>query len=196
MWLRLDSIMLWIQIIAEAHARKGISDEELELWHEYSRKYITLMDRLIKRFEWNEESNRMRDDIDAMEKDVEKVTRKAMSNLLGFTYPPSENAVIFAFGRLYGLLEPVLARALMEEDSFDRLEFRAEYPDAEIVKGDKRLRIEFETHSSEFKRHFHDEKGCNLIICWMHDWHECPLKVLDLHELTVYETPTVAKRAL
>lgn len=187
MWLRLDSIMLWEYVIAEAHTRKRIGDEELKLWREYFRKYHEFMDRLVEKIEGDEESKRISNEMDAMEKDVEKIKGKAMSSLLSFTYPYSENAVIFAFGFLYKWLEPVLARALMEEDSFDKLEFRTEYPDAEVVRGDKRLRIEFETHSREFKRHLHDEKGCDLIVCWIHDWHECPLKVLDLHELTVYE---------
>jgi hypothetical protein len=38
-----------------------------------------------------------------------------------------------------------------------------------------RARIEFEFKASSFKEHGHDPNGCDLIICWINDWPECPL---------------------
>lgn len=44
----------------------------------------------------------------------------------------------------------------------------------------QRVRIEFEYASSNFRQHGHDPKQCDLIVCWEHDWDECPLEVLEL----------------
>ena len=46
----------------------------------------------------------------------------------------------------------------------------------------KPVRIEFEYYSSDFKRHDHPVEGCDLIVCWKHDWPDCPLEVLELSE--------------
>ena len=43
-----------------------------------------------------------------------------------------------------------------------------------------RVRIEFEFRSAEFKRHGHDASRCDLIVCWEHNWEECPIEVLEL----------------
>jgi hypothetical protein len=39
------------------------------------------------------------------------------------------------------------------------------------------LRIEFEYESKNFKLHGHDPKGCDMIVCWRHNWKECPAEV-------------------
>lgn len=44
----------------------------------------------------------------------------------------------------------------------------------------RRLLIEFEYRSSNFERHGHNPNGCDLIVCWEHDWPRCPLDVLEL----------------
>lgn len=44
----------------------------------------------------------------------------------------------------------------------------------------QRVRIEFEFKSSSFLRHGHNPDLCDLIVCWEHDWRECPLEVLEL----------------
>jgi len=63
------------------------------------------------------------------------------------------------------------------------------FPDCEAkrqidTKGEKwqRVRIEFEHLSSDFRRHGHPVEGCDLIVCWKHDWPECPLEVVELSE--------------
>ncbi len=45
-----------------------------------------------------------------------------------------------------------------------------------------RARIEFEFKASSFRDHGHDASKCDLIICWINDWHECPLRVIELRE--------------
>lgn len=44
----------------------------------------------------------------------------------------------------------------------------------------QRVRIEFEYVSSNFQQHGHDPHPCDLIVCWEHDWKDCPLEVLEL----------------
>ncbi len=44
----------------------------------------------------------------------------------------------------------------------------------------RHVRIEFEYLSSNFQLHGHDPEGCDLIVCWEHDWHACPLDVIEL----------------
>jgi hypothetical protein len=39
------------------------------------------------------------------------------------------------------------------------------------------LRIEFEYESKNFKLHGHDPKGCDMIVCWKHNWKECPAEI-------------------
>jgi hypothetical protein len=47
----------------------------------------------------------------------------------------------------------------------------------------QRVRIEFEYLSSHFQSHGHDAKGCDLIVCWEHDWAACPLEVIELRSV-------------
>jgi hypothetical protein len=45
------------------------------------------------------------------------------------------------------------------------------------------VRIEFEFRSRNFVVHNHDPKGCDLIVCWEHNWgDECPLEVIVLKD--------------
>jgi hypothetical protein len=47
------------------------------------------------------------------------------------------------------------------------------------------FRIEFEYESLQFKKHGHDPDKCDLIICWRHNWKNCPphIQVLELSKL-------------
>lgn len=90
--------------------------------------------------------------------------------------PINEQGVVFLFG------------LLCEELGFYVEVIRQSFPDciAKRRKGRKRteeweqVRIEFEFASSDFKRHHHDPNGCDLIVCWTHDWKDCPLEVIEL----------------
>ncbi len=87
--------------------------------------------------------------------------------------PVNEQGVVFAFG--------VVA---------ERLGFAVEavttgFPDCEakrrVGQGRwARVRIEFEFQSRAFRDHGHDRKGCDLIVCWEHNWPQCPLEVIEL----------------
>jgi hypothetical protein len=44
----------------------------------------------------------------------------------------------------------------------------------------ERVKIEFEYLSSHFKAHGHNPEQCDLVVCWIHDWEECPLEVIEL----------------
>ena len=47
------------------------------------------------------------------------------------------------------------------------------------------LRIEFEYESKNFKLHGHDPKGCDVIVCWRHNWKDIApdLEVIELCRL-------------
>jgi HNH endonuclease len=47
------------------------------------------------------------------------------------------------------------------------------------------FRIEFEYESLQFKKHGHDPSQCDLIVCWRHNWKNCPpnLQVLELSKI-------------
>lgn len=65
------------------------------------------------------------------------------------------------------------------------------FPDCESMrsisgrKGERwqRVHIEFEYHSSDFKTHGHKIEDCDIIVCWKHDWRECPIQVIELSEV-------------
>jgi hypothetical protein len=97
-------------------------------------------------------------------------------NFRGLQHAPiNEQGVVFLFGMV----------------AFD-LGFVVEgvgtgFPDCEAKRtvsktGDvwERVRIEFEFRSRNFREHGHDPAGCDLIVCWEHNWPECPVEVLEL----------------
>jgi hypothetical protein len=43
-----------------------------------------------------------------------------------------------------------------------------------------KARIEFEFRASSFKQHGHDATQCDFIVCWINDWGDCPIRVIDL----------------
>jgi len=94
----------------------------------------------------------------------------------GLRYAPvNEQGVVYLFG--------VASREL----GFLIESIRTDFPDCEGKRcldpaGAKweHVRIEFEYKSSNFAEHGHDPDGCDLIVCWIHDWQECPLEVLEL----------------
>jgi hypothetical protein len=92
--------------------------------------------------------------------------------------PINELGVVFLFGMLSGEL------------GFTVDIVRAGFPDCEALRpaGDgkwQRVRIEFEFESRSFSLHGHDPSGCDVIVCWRHNWIDCPphLEVLELQQL-------------
>jgi hypothetical protein len=49
----------------------------------------------------------------------------------------------------------------------------------------QRLRIELEFESSRFLVHGHDPNECDVIVCWKHNWAECPanIEVIELSSI-------------
>jgi hypothetical protein len=56
------------------------------------------------------------------------------------------------------------------------------FPDCVAYRQGKRIRIEFEYRSRNFALHRHDPKGCDWIVCWIHDWPSAPshLNIVEL----------------
>jgi hypothetical protein len=87
--------------------------------------------------------------------------------------PTNEAGVIFLFGTLaeqLGLIVTRVQTAFPDCDAMRRVEGGRWQP----------IRIEFEYESRNFLRHGHDAEGCDLIVCWAHNWEECPIEVLEL----------------
>jgi hypothetical protein len=91
--------------------------------------------------------------------------------------PTNEMGVVFLFG------------AMVRDLGYVVTLLQAEFPDCEAlrqVKEDRwqRVRIEFEFESLNFVKHGHDVKGCDMIICWKHNWPDCPVEVVELSKLS------------
>lgn len=96
-------------------------------------------------------------------------------NFRGVVWAPvNELGVVFLFGKIaheLGMYVEVI---------------HPRYPDCiakrYIGKGKwEEVKIEFEFKSSQFR---HDPKECDIIVCWEHDWKECPkdIEVIQLKE--------------
>jgi hypothetical protein len=62
------------------------------------------------------------------------------------------------------------------------------FPDCEAMRRIgperwQRVRIEFEYESKSFHQHGHPSSGCDVIVCWRHNWEECP-KHIEVVELS------------
>jgi hypothetical protein len=95
------------------------------------------------------------------------------------TYAPTNEAgVVLLFGSM--------ARDL----GFAIMRVQAEFPDCEAMREVERnrwqrVRIEFEYESRNFLAHMHSASECDLIVCWSHNWPECPLEVLELQSVSL-----------
>jgi hypothetical protein len=92
--------------------------------------------------------------------------------------PVNENGVIFLFG--------IVAREL----GYSVEVVQKGFPDCEskrqISAGKwQRVRIEFEFESRNFRDHGHPADRCDVIVCWRHNWHDCPshIDVVELSEI-------------
>lgn len=92
--------------------------------------------------------------------------------------PTTEAGVIFAFGMVALSLGFVIVR------------IQPKFPDGEALRemapGQYQLvKIEFELESRNFLKHRHRKDGCEMIVCWRHNWPECPerIEVLELRKM-------------
>lgn len=94
-------------------------------------------------------------------------------NFRGILHEPiNEAGVVMLFG------------AMAQDLGFAVERVVSAFPDCEAkrrtAEGWQRARIEFEFESGNFLKHGHDPAGCDLIVCWEHNWTECPVEVLEL----------------
>ena len=97
----------------------------------------------------------------------------------GLRYAPvNESGVVFIFGMV------------AQELGYSVEVIQAGFPNCEarrkIGTGKwQRVRIEFEYESSDFANKGHATDGCDLIVCWNHNWTNCPaqLEVVELASL-------------
>jgi hypothetical protein len=87
--------------------------------------------------------------------------------------PVNELGVVFVFGMMARRLGFIVHR------------LQAGFPDCiamrEVAPGLwQRVRIEFEFQSRNFKKHKHRKDKCDVIVCWKHNWKDCPLDVVEL----------------
>jgi hypothetical protein len=87
--------------------------------------------------------------------------------------PINEMGVVFLFG------------AVARQMGFVVTRLQQEFPDCEALRQVEpgrwqRVQIEFEFASRNFLVHGHRAEECDLIVCWEHNWEECPLEVVEL----------------
>ena len=90
--------------------------------------------------------------------------------------PINECGVVYLFG------------TMAERLGFVVMQIQSGFPDCEAMRRIDQFRwqrvfIEFEYESRNYRRHRHPMKGCDLIVCWKHNWPECPFEVLELSTL-------------
>ena len=90
--------------------------------------------------------------------------------------PTNEQGVMFLFA------------LLAKELGFVVELIRTEFPDCQALRQVgperwQRMWIEFEYESRNFLKHFHDASKADIIVCWTHNWPECPLPVIELKGL-------------
>ena len=92
--------------------------------------------------------------------------------------PTNEQGVVFLFGKINEELG-IIVEAV-----------KTGFPDCvgkRLIDGNKNLwepvSIEFEYRSKNFLAHGHDASKCDVIVCWVHDWQECPLEVIELKSI-------------
>ena len=91
--------------------------------------------------------------------------------------PVNEDGVICLFGMLVERLGLVVRR------------IQSQFPDCEVLYETEpgrwiNLNIEFEFESRNYAKHEHPHQGCDLLVCWIHNWRQCPaeIEVLELRK--------------
>jgi hypothetical protein len=92
----------------------------------------------------------------------------------------------------------VLFGAVAREHGFAITRVQAAFPDCEAMREIEPercqpTRIEFEYESRNFLIHLHPVDGADLIVCWKHNWPECPLEVLELKTGIFYQPGAINK---
>jgi hypothetical protein len=92
--------------------------------------------------------------------------------------PTNEAGVMYVFGRVADKL------------GFEVERIQSAFPDCEALREVaagkwQRVKIEFEHASRNFVDHGHAVDGCDIIVCWIHNWPECPeeMEVIELRRV-------------
>jgi len=95
-------------------------------------------------------------------------------NFRGLQHAPvNEQGVVFLFG--------MICHELGYVDEIVKTGFPDCVAKRRVGSGRWQLvRIEFEFKSRNFKSHGHDPNQCDVIVCWEHNWANCPVDVLEL----------------
>jgi hypothetical protein len=89
----------------------------------------------------------------------------------------------------------VLFGAVAREQGFAITRVQQGFPDCEVMREVEPekwqpQKLEFEYESKNFLLHLHPVDGCDGIVCWKHNWPECPLEVLELSTMTWHRPKT------
>jgi hypothetical protein len=90
--------------------------------------------------------------------------------------PTNEQGVIFVFG------------GVAHELGFFITRIQTEFPDIEAMREVgpnqcQRTHWEAEYESRNFQTHMHPLDGCDGIVCWINNWPDCPLEVIELRSV-------------
>ena len=90
--------------------------------------------------------------------------------------PTNEAGVMFLFA------------SMAMELGFVATVVRTAFPDCEALRAVapnrlQRVNIEFEYLSKNFLAHGHRVGECDIIVCWINNWPECPLEVIELSKV-------------
>ena len=94
--------------------------------------------------------------------------------------PTNEAVVLFLFA------------AMALELGYVATVVRRGFPDCEALREIspnrlQRVQIEFEYLSRNFLKHRHRVDKCDIIVCWINNWPECPLEVVELRKFVSFQ---------
>jgi hypothetical protein len=90
--------------------------------------------------------------------------------------PTNEQGVLFVFG------------GVAHELGFSITRVQTGFPDVEAMRevGPNKcqpVKLELEYETKNFLLHMHPLDGCDGIVCWINNWQECPLEVIELRSV-------------
>ncbi|MBU4321088.1 MAG: hypothetical protein L6246_09805 [Thermodesulfovibrionales bacterium] len=100
-------------------------------------------------------------------------------NFRGLQHAPiNEQGVVFLFGMVcleIGFIVEAVQSGFPDCEAKRRIDTKKDHWE--------RVQIEFEYRSSNFQEHGHNPTKCDLIVCWEHNWKECPIEVIELRKV-------------
>jgi|GEM_PF-3447326 hypothetical protein len=116
-------------------------------------------------------------DVKPAEKSIRGTPAGKPINFRQMIYSPlNEAGVVLLFSKIMGDLGIVYESSPLKGfDMVGRIQ---------TAKGLEQKHFEFEYKSSNFKAHGHDESLIDYIVCWEHDWRDCPkhIEIIELRD--------------